>query len=438
MQLRTVTIFAVTFIIGVNLVIPPSAQADCYSIYTNAMAGCSTAENERDNAALNIYIARYQNAQNTCNSTVNQDAIAQALAQQTCLNTLYTFTGNPQVFNDLGSCGSAVVAADQAADDAYGQAVTACGTNNQCVCQAVTARNFSKAYAADVGMKCGNDAQNVYNNQCVANSIAVQHQNDGLASAVFINTYGDAYATYEETVALSDHYTAPLCSYPAVTEYANCSLGNSCADGCAKTEDNDYLAAEIAFLNSVGPAYAQYIHDGFICSFTQSHDDYVSDVQHGYAIDIANATYNYNQMVAWNLYLYTTSIDADQHTRDVNLCVCNSTSDSQYNSCVATANATQTANDNNALAAYNQKANVPPTTPTGDNWNTLNQAITTADNVLQAAHATHLLAEQTCVQNTQNTYNAICNSAGTAFNNALNAVDQKYQNCLKGCNGGGA
>ena len=418
-------------------------QASCYSTYTNATTACSTAQNNTDTAAYNTYSANYQNAQNTYNSTVAQDAVAQALTQATCLSTLYTFTGNPQVFNDVGSCGSAVVAADQTADNNYSQAITACGTNDQCKCRAVVARDYSKASAADVGVKCGNDAQNVYN-QCVNNSTAVQNRSDRNANATFINSSGVAYATYAKTIATSDNYTAPVCNQNASTAYANCSLdvdcgqtpANCCADGCAKTDNSDCFAAYTAYMNSVGPAYAQYQYDSIMCGVTQNHDDYACYAQYGYDIDMANATYDYNRTVAWNIYQYTTSIDADQHTRDVSLCACNSTNDSQYNSCVATANATQVANDNNALAAYNQKNNVPPTTPTGDNWNTWNQAYTNAVNSLNAAYATHLLTEQTCAQNTSNTYDAICNSAGTAYNNAFNAADQKYQNCLKGCNQG--
>ncbi len=427
--------------VGAYLTVPLLSYADCYSVYTNATAACSTAQNNTDNAAYNTYIAACQNAQNAYNTTINQDAIAQVLAQQICLTTLYTFTGDPQVFNDYGSCGSALTAADQAADDAYYQAVTSCGTNSQCLCRAVTTRDYSKAFAADVAAKCGNDAYNVYS-QCVANSTAVQNQSDRSANAVFINSSGVAYATYERTVITSDDYTAPVCNQQAATANANCWLGvdkqqnpqNTCPDNCAIAQNNAYLAAYVAYMNSTGPAYAQYYYDNIMCGVTQSHDDQVSYAQAEYTIEVAYATYVYNQMLASILCQYTVSIDASQHDRDVNLCACNSTDDSQYNSCVATANATQIANDKNALAAYNQKAATPPSNPTGDNWNTWNQAVTTANNALQAAYAAHLLTEKTCLQNTQNSYDAVCNSAGTAYNNARYAADQAYQSCLRGCN----
>jgi hypothetical protein len=168
-----------------------------------------------------------------------------------------------------------------------------------------------------------------------------------------------------------------------------------------------------------------------MCYYTQQHDDEASYAQWIYADGTANATYTYSQTLAWNLYQYTTSIDADAQARDVALCGCNSTTQTQYDSCVATANATQAASDNTALAAYNQKAN-----PTGDNWNVWNSAITVANNTLNAAYATHLLTQQTCVQNTQNTVNAAYNSANTAYNNAMNAASTAYNNCLNGCNQG--
>jgi len=428
-------------IFGASCITPMSTQADCGSTYTAAMAQCSTDQQNRDNLAYNTYVASYWNAQNTYTNTVNQDAIAQALAQQTALNTFYTFVGNPQVFNDIGSCGSADVAATKTAVDTYNQAVVACGTNTQCVCQAGAACIYSEATAEDQATKCANDAQNTYN-QSVANATATQNQNDRQANAAFINGSGTANATYVQSGIMSDNYTAPLCGAQAGTTCANCELdadcsqnpGNCCVDGCEKTYNNNCLSAYTAYVNSVGPADAQNNHDQIMWRVTQSHDDWVSYAQQEYTIDVANATYQYNQTLAWNIYQYTTSVAAEEWNKDVSLCGCNSTSDSQYNACVATANATQTATDNNAQAAYNQQANVPPATPTGNNWNTWNSTVTTATNALQAAYTTHALTEQTCVQNAQNTFNAVYKSGVTAYNNTCAAAYQSWTNCCNGCN----
>jgi hypothetical protein len=439
MKLRA--IFA-TLTLGAYFV-APQIYADCGSTYTSATTACSTAQQNTDNAAWNTYVATEQNDWNTYNTTVSQDAITQANTQSGCLSAYYVLTGNPNVFNDVGTCGAAVVAADTTADNTYSQTITACGANEQCICKAGPARDYTKAAALAVGTKCANDAANTYN-QCVANSSVTQNQNDTLAYAAYIIGAGTAQANYDKTVTLSDSFTVALCNDQAWTAYANCLddadcskiPADCCADGCAKTLQSATLNAYTAFVNSYGPAAAQYAYDNDMCYYTQQHDDNVSYAQWIYATGTANATYNYNQTLAWNLYQYTTSIDADAQTRDVALCSCTSTTQTQYDSCVATANATKTASDNNALAAYNQKANVPPANPTGDNWNTWNSAITIANNTLQAAYATHLLTQQTCVQNTQNTVMAAYNSANTAYNNAVNAANQAYSNCLKGCSHG--
>ena len=423
-----------TLAIGACLTVPLLSYADCYSVYTNATAACDTAEQNTDTTAWNTYNALDANAWNTYNTTVAQDVITQTTAQAVCLSTYYLATGDPNVFNDVGTCGAALVAADTVADNTYQQAVTACGTNEQCICRAVTARDYSKNSASDAAWQCQQDHLNTYN-QCVANSQATQHQGDRTAYAAYITSGGTAQANCYKTL-LSAIWTASRCNNQASTAYANCQLNpNDCSDKCKIDQNNDHLSAYNAFVDSYAPAAAQYEYDSMMCSVTQNHDDQVSYAQWGYTTDTANATFSYNQTLAWNLEQYTFLIDIDQKKRDEDLCTCNYTDDTHYNLCIATAEAAKTAADGNAVAAYQQKHNVPPANPTGDNWNTWNAAITDANTTLQAAYASHLLTEQTCVQNAANIANADYNSATRAYNNAINAADTKYNNCLQGCNG---
>src|ERR1700722_18116316 len=101
MQLRAIfTILA----LGAYFAVPQLTLADCGSTYNSAATACSTAQQNTDNAAWNAYVATEQNAWNNYNTTVNQDAITQANTQSGCLSTYYVATGDPNVFNDVGTC----------------------------------------------------------------------------------------------------------------------------------------------------------------------------------------------------------------------------------------------------------------------------------------------------------------------------------------------
>lgn len=194
---------ALTLAVASCLVIPTTTFADCYSTYTNAANACATGQTTRDNAAAATYFASFLNAQNTYTNKVNLDAIAALLAQQNCLTNLYIKVGDPNVFNDVGTCGNAAISANTAADNAYNTAVATCAQNyptnqtayDKCVCQAVAPRDFSKNSAMATATKCAGDAQNTYNNQCMTTASAVQNRDDRQANAQFTDDSGLALAT---------------------------------------------------------------------------------------------------------------------------------------------------------------------------------------------------------------------------------------------------
>jgi hypothetical protein len=432
------------FLAGISLVASTFVKADCLGTYTDATLTCSTTESNVDNTAYNVYWASYTNAQNTDSETVAQDALTQANIAEGCLTALYTFTGNPAVFNDVGSCGNAVVVQDQAAVNAYNSAVVACGTNNRCLCTAATTETFAEAAAGNLGAKCSSDAQNTYNNQCVPNSVASQNQSDGQALETYYGAVGTAQATYDQTVDVDDNDTTPLCNQTASTAYANCLLAedcstnkaNCCADGCNETFNNQWQAGYAAFMNTTASAYGTYVYKTDMCGTTQSEQDQAAYTLNAYTLAEANITYNFSQTAAWNLYQYTTSMNTASNIMAGNNCACTATNDSQYNGCVAAANAVLVSNNNNALTAYNAVANVPPAAPTGTDWNTWNATTTNANNTLQTTLASDSLTEQTNSQNALNTYNAILNSAETTLNTAWDRANLSFASCMKGCGNG--
>lgn len=448
-EMKSIIVEKTLMILVFASAIPMTTFADCSSTYTSAANACATAQANRDNAASATYFASFLNAQNTYNSKVSQDVVAAALAQQNCLGPLYTSVGDPNVYMDVGTCGNAKKAADVAADNAYNTAVAACDQNyptdqaahDKCVCQAVAARDYSKNSATATATKCAGDAYNTYNNSCMTSASAVQSRDDRQANSQFTHDAGLALATYYKTTVQSG-YTRQLCDAQAANAYYNCTLdldcsqhsANCCVDNCGKQDNNATLAAQTAWVNAVGPADAQRNYDLTMCDTTQGRDDQASYATGQYTIDLANAKYNFDQTTAYNVYQYATGMADAQYTKDTSLCACNSKDQNQYDDCVATANTAKAGAYSNALAAYRQKANGQYDNPVGENWTTWNQAVTSANNTLQAAYATHQLTAQTCRQNAQNTFDAVSTAADAAWNNAAAAADQAYQNCLNGCN----
>ncbi|HPY30669.1 MAG: hypothetical protein BWY57_02832 [Betaproteobacteria bacterium ADurb.Bin341] len=428
--------------------IPAASAADCYRIYTNAANVCAIAQTNRDNGATTMYNASVTNAQMTATNKVNQNAIAAALAEQTCQTNLNMSVGDPNVSLDVGTCGNDALAANTAADSAYNTAVATCNqlyptdqtARVKCICQAAATREHSKGSALAGSIRCAADAYNKYNNSCMAAANALQNKDNRLANAQFAYDEGLALATYRKVTEQS-RYTRLQCDAQAHTVYQNCLLGlgcsqnsaNCCAANCNKELNNAIMAALAAWYNTVGPAAAQAEYDLVMCNTTQTRNDQVSYANGQYAIDLAYAKYVFDQESAWNIYMYARAMADAQCTKDTALCGCNNTDPNQYYACVATANAAQAGAYASAFVVYQRKTNGQYCTPVGENWTAWNQSVTNANAAIMAAYASHMLTARTCGTNAETIFNAVLEAADEAYNRVASAAYEALQRCLEDC-----
>jgi hypothetical protein len=465
MQFRT---FFATFIFCTCFIELPEALADataCYQTYTNDTGVCSTAQQNRDNAAWNLWETNNEIVTATLNSYLAQDLT-------NFNNSISQCQTNYQ--NAIATCSSNYNVAAAAAYNTESNQLTACQSQYSdidprlyvCACPVVAAYNYANAaaqasYNLCVGVAADNDGGNTtyinLDGLCDGTAIAIKSKSDSWAYAGYNYICGKIDALCDATRTLSDNFTAPLCYAQASYNYANCLLdvdcsqtpGNCCQDGCAKTYNNGLLSAVSSYANTVGPAYYTYTYNVEMCSVNQQEQDAVAQYTAQFAIDNAWVKCLFDQDEAFGKHYYAVTMAAATANQAIAICLCNAftgagfdTNSSQYASCVTQALVTQTNSDASALAAEDQVVdhwldNIENGTwVNGSAWVAYH---TTETNALAAAQATYTAdySQMTnCVANEQTTINSVTYAANVQYNNDTYAAVQTLVSCLQDCNDG--
>jgi len=425
-----------------------NAFDDCLNAYTNRTAQCDTARQTRDDAAYAIYNPAFDAAESNYNTTLINDMITDTNAEHNCDLTLWGKIGDPTVEGDTGSCGATYSSHTNSIQTNYESDLGTC-TNTytdptalaKCVCEKTAIRDYFLRSTEDGYWDCKQTAQNEHDNKCITDAKNVQTRDDLNALSLFWQQAGDAEATLQQSLK-SSSWAWIQCDVYAYYSYANCTLRadcaanppNCCQDNCSILYNGYVQGANTAYNSKVGPAEAQEVHDIVICNYTQTKDDYASYAAQGYILNQSTAKYNHDQMADYIDYVGAVNENNSDAQNTIDNCNCDELDPSV---CVSNAMAIANAKNATATSNYLAKVNGPNDNPVGSNWSMWYQTTTNANEELQREYQQHAAAKTACVNSKQQTFQAILDSASTAYNTAMAAAEDKYESCLeRSCWGG--